>query len=147
LEKHKTPPGDAERGFLLLRLSKMMKQESNIPFDKAPADFKAKVRLLTAEEGGRKTPAHIGYRPQVYFETEALNRATTSGSWQKMNRDQLFPGETAEIEIAILGKEFCRNKLFVGLKFRLMEGVTQIGAGEILEICNEELRRRKETTQ
>lgn len=118
----------------------------SIPFDKCPADFKAKVRLLTAEEGGRKTPGHLGYRPLVYFEDEALNRAGTSGSWQKMDRDKLFPGETAEIDIAILGKEFCRNKLFVGLKFRLMEGSVQIGAGEILEISNEELRKHKETT-
>lgn len=111
----------------------------NIPFDKWPADFKAKVRLLTAEEGGRKTPGHIGYRPLVYFETEALKWAGTSGSWQKMDRDKLFPGETTKIDIAILGKEFCRNKLFTGLKFRLTEGSTKIGEGEILEIYNREL--------
>ncbi len=122
-----------------------MREEQSIPFDKWPADFKAKVRLLTAEEGGRKTPGHIGYRPLVYFETDWPHNGT-SGSWQKMDRDKLFPGETAEIDIAILGKEFCRNKLFTGLKLRLAEGSKKIGEGEILEIYNEELRKHKETT-
>jgi len=139
LEKTQDPARcDAERGFLLLRLSKMMQEESNIPFDQWPADFRAKVRLLTAKEGGRKTPGHIGYRPQVWFETDWL-RNGTSGSWQKMNRDKLLPGETAEIEIAILAKELCKNNLFPGLRFRLTEGATKIGEGEILEIFNKEL--------
>jgi elongation factor Tu len=117
----------------------MTQQESKLPFDKWPADFKARVRLLTAEEGGRRTPGHIGYRPQVWFEIDSLNHACTSGSWQKMDKDNLFPGETAEIEIAILAKELCKNNLFPNLKFRLTEGLMKIGEGEILEIYNQEL--------
>ena len=117
----------------------MTQQESKLPFDQWPADFKASVRLLTAEEGGRKTPGHVGYRPQVYFEIEEMNGTCTSGSWQKMDIGQLFPGETTDIEIALLNKRFCQNKLFAGLKIRLMEGPVQIGTGEILEIYNQEL--------
>ena len=119
-----------------------MKEEPNVPFDKWLADFNAKVRLLTPEEGGRKTPARTGYRPQVWFETETLSDTCTSGSWQNMSKEKLFPGDIAEIEIAVLAKEFCKNKLFAGLKFRLTEGPTQIGEGEILEIFNKELLAR-----
>jgi elongation factor Tu len=117
----------------------MTQQTPQLPFDQWPADFRASVRLLTAAEGGRSTPAHPGYRPQVYFETAPLQGTCTSGSWQKMEQEKLFPGETADIDIAVLGKEMCRQKLFPGLKIRLAEGSTTIGTGEILEVYNPDL--------
>ena len=117
-----------------------MKEDTGLPFDQWPADFRAKVYLVTPESGGRKTPARTGYRPQVWFEKEGLDNTCTSGSWQKMNKENLEPGESAEIEIALLNRELNRHKLSVGLTFKLTEGVTLIGKGEILEIFNESLR-------
>lgn len=114
----------------------MTHQASKLPFDQWPADFKARVRLLTTAEGGRSTPGHLGYRPQVYFETPLLNKTCTSGSWQKMAQEKLFPGETADIDIAVLGKHLCHQKLFPGMKIRLAEGPRLVGTGEILEVYN-----------
>ncbi len=103
------------------------------------SDFKALVRLLTTEESGLNKPVRIGYRPLVWFDLSIKGISSTSGSWQKMEKEILFPGEIAQVEIAILVTTFYKNKLFVGLKFRLTEGSRLIGEGEILEIYNKEL--------
>jgi len=117
----------------------MTQQTPSLPFHQWPADFSARVRLLNAAEGGRSTPAHPGYRPQVHFETASLQGTCTSGSWQKMEQEKLYPGETADIDIAVLSKELCRQKLFPGLKIHLAEGSVVIGTGEILEVYNPDL--------
>lgn len=117
----------------------MTQQAPNLPFNQWPADFRARIRLLKAAEGGRSTPAQPGYRPQVHFETAPLHGTCTSGSWQKMEHEKLYPGETADVDIALLSKELCRQKLFPGLKIRLAEGSVIIGTGEILEVYNPNL--------
>lgn len=117
-----------------------MSENSNIPFNAQPPDFKASVRLLTAEEGGRNSEVVVGYRPQVWFDLPIKEIYCTSGSWQKMDKEKLFPGDVAEIEIALLAKGFYKNQLFSGLKFQLTEGSVQIGTGEILEVYNHELK-------
>ena len=40
--------------------------------------FKAKVYILTKEEGGRHTPFFKGYRPQFYFRTTDVTGAANS---------------------------------------------------------------------
>lgn len=107
--------------------------------EQAP-DFSAHIQLLSTEDGGRDRPALLGYRPIVWFELLIPGISSTSGSWQKMDRLEIFPGETSEIEIALLAKDFYKNQLFPGLKFRLTEGAKLIGTGEILEILNPELK-------
>jgi elongation factor Tu len=128
------------RGFLFLplRFFSMIERSDQSFQDQAP-DFRARVYLLTTEDGGRKGPAGAGYRPQVYFEIQVEGITGTSGSWQELATEQVFPGETAEIGISILAKAPFSNKLFVGLKFLLKEGSVTIGTGEILEIYNQAL--------
>ncbi len=101
-------------------------------------DFLARIYLLTPEEGGRKTPVWLGYRPQVYFPTEICDEGT-SGSWNFMEKEKLSPGETTKIGIALLRSDFFKNKLLVGMPLILQEGGTQVGRGEILEIYNLDL--------
>lgn len=103
-------------------------------------DFKAQVKLLSLEDGGLDRPFWIGYRPIIRFEIQVPGISSTSGSWQKMDREAIFPGETSEIEIALLAKDFYKNQLFPGLKFQFTEGSRLIGTGEILEIFNPELK-------
>lgn len=110
-----------------------------IPLTHQPADFLAKVYLLSPEEGGRSLPVSIGYRPQIYFNINVEKITCTSGSWQKMGTDKLLPGQSTEIEIAILAKEYYKNSLAVGMKFPLKEGSVKIAEGVILEIYNKEL--------
>ena len=117
-----------------------MSENSNIPFNAQAPDFKARVRLLTAEEGGRNNEAGVGYRPQIWFDLQIEGISCTSGSWQKIDKEKVFPGDVAEIEIALLSRGFYKNQFFVGLRFQLTEGSIQIGTGEILEIYNNALK-------
>lgn len=104
--------------------------------ENSKADFIAVLVYRTTEEGGRKTPAKSGYRPQVKFDFEEMQ---TSGQQTFIEREMVFPGDTVYAEIKILSEEFFENKLKVGMKFEFREGNTIIGTGKIKHIINERL--------
>ena len=60
-------------------------------FDNSKADFIATLTYKTTEQGGRKTPAKSGYRPQVKFDFEEME---TSGQQTFIDRELVFPGDT-----------------------------------------------------
>jgi translation elongation factor EF-Tu-like GTPase len=99
-------------------------------------DFIAKLNYLTTEQGGRKTPAWSGYRPQVKF---AFSEMQTSGQQKFLDKDVVYPGDRVTAEISIISVEFFKNKLSVGLDFEFKEGSRLIGTGKILEIINKDL--------
>jgi translation elongation factor EF-Tu-like GTPase len=107
-------------------------------FNKQP-DFTAKLKYLTSEQGGRKTPAHSGYRPQVKFDFTEMQ---TSGQQVLLDKEIVYPGEEVTAEITILSHEFFQNKLWIGMKYEFREGMRIIGTGEILKILNKELERK-----
>jgi len=105
------------------------------------ADFIATLTYKTAEEGGRKTAAKSGYRPQIKFHFEAMQ---TSGQQTFINREVVFPGDTVEAEIKILSIEYFANKLTENMKFEFREGARVIGTGIIKHIINDKLRKGNE---
>lgn len=116
-----------------------MKNEVIVPVEKSKPDFRAQVYLLTPEEGGRKTPAWVGYRPQCWFPVDSDDCSCTSGIWLLMDKERLAPGETTQIDIGIVSKDAYKGRLLIGMLFRLTEGATEIGRGRILEIYNQNL--------
>src|ERR1700752_4300693 len=100
-------------------------------------DFIAKLKYFTPEQGGRKTPAWSGYRPQVKF---SFSEMQTSGQQTFLDKEIVHPGETVTAEIAIIATEFFKNKLSVGQSFEFREGPHIIGTGEIIEIKNNDLK-------
>lgn len=82
----------------------------------------------------RKTPFSNGYRPAFDFGTESL----TSGRITLLdNNKQLFyPGETGEVKINFLFKEFLGNKFNVGEKIYFYEGANCLGEIKIIEILD-----------
>ena len=60
--------------------------------------FVAKVYVLKPEEGGRKTPFHIGYRPQFY-----INTADVTGNITKIaGAEMVMPGDNIEMTIELI---------------------------------------------
>ncbi len=104
--------------------------------DKGQPDFIAKVTYLTTEQGGRKGYAASGYRPHVKFDGR---KELTSGEQLFIDKDKVFPGETVNAEIRILGTDFFKNYLFVGQHFEVAEASHLVGHGEILEVINPNL--------
>ncbi len=99
-------------------------------------DFIAELKYRTTEEGGRKTPACSGYRPQVKFD---FTEKETSGQQIFIGKDKVYPGETVEAKIKILSVDFFAKKLMEGMKFEFREGSTIIGYGLIKQIINDKL--------
>ena len=111
--------------------------ENKYEAENSEADFVATLTYRTTEQGGRKTPAVSGYRPQIKFAFEEMQ---TSGEQTFIERKTVFPGDMINAEIKLLSPEYFENKLDYGMKFEFREGETVIGTGKILHIINERLK-------
>jgi elongation factor Tu len=87
--------------------------------------FRARVYLLTAQEGGRRTPVATGYRPQFYVRTADVVGALDFGA-----AGMVLPGDTVEVAVE-LGRPVA---LDAGLGFAIREGGRTVGAGTVLEL-------------
>ncbi|WP_037577953.1 elongation factor Tu [Phaeacidiphilus oryzae] len=86
----------------------------------------ARLHLLSAAEGGRRTPVTTGYRPQFYLRTgDVVGDITLGGGLAR-----LLPGETAEVSV-VLGRPV---PLEPGLGFAVREGGRTVAAGTVLEV-------------
>jgi translation elongation factor EF-Tu-like GTPase len=100
---------------------------------KIETDFIAILKYRTAEEGGRKTAAHSGYRPDIKF---PFDKMLTCGFQNFIGQEKVFPGESVKAEIKITATEYFKGQLFENLEFEFREGSKIIGTGKILEIVN-----------
>jgi elongation factor Tu len=80
--------------------------------------------LLTASEGGRKTPCSSGYMPQFYF------GASDVPGKLLFNEGTLAPGARAEVEFE-LGHAVA---LEAGMRFAMREGGRTVGAGIVSRV-------------
>lgn len=89
--------------------------------------FTAQVYVLTANEGGRKTPFYSGYRPQFYFRTTDV----TGNVQLPPGVEMVMPGDnvdnlTVELITPVAMEE--------GLRFAIREGGKTVGAGVVTKI-------------
>jgi elongation factor Tu len=83
----------------------------------------AEVFLLSAAEGGRKTPCASGYMPQFYFGvTDVPGKLVLSGT--------LAPGDRAQVEFE-LGHPIALEQ---GMRFAMREGGRTVGAGIVSRV-------------
>ncbi|MFC1509838.1 elongation factor Tu [Candidatus Omnitrophota bacterium] len=107
---------DLERGHVLAKTG------SITPHTK----FKAKVYVLTKEEGGRHTPFFKGYRPQFYFRTTDVTGVATLPQGTEM----VMPGDNVDLEIELITPIAMEKEL----RFAIREGGHTVGAGVVSEI-------------
>nr|AZL34670.1 elongation factor Tu [Hepatozoon canis] len=89
--------------------------------------FEAEVYILKPEEGGRKKPFMIGYKPQFFIRTVditgVINKVISNSS---DNSDSMvLPGDRVHLEIILLYKIALEEKT----RFSIREGGKTIGAG------------------
>jgi elongation factor Tu len=87
------------------------------------ARFRARVRVLTAAEGGRSRPFFHGYRPQFHFRTTDVVGGVDLGG----EREMALPGDSVEMTVE-LGKPIAMAE---GLGFAIREGGRTVGAGTV----------------
>ncbi|MDD5627804.1 MAG: EF-Tu/IF-2/RF-3 family GTPase, partial [Elusimicrobia bacterium] len=90
--------------------------------------FKAKLYVLSKDEGGRHTPFFKGYRPQFYFRTTDVTGAVTLPPGVEM----IMPGDNVDIE----GELITPIAMEKGLRFAVREGGHTVGAGVVSEIIS-----------
>ena len=88
--------------------------------------FKAKIYILSKEEGGRKHPFKKEYKPQFYIRT-----ADVTGSFEfDDNLKIVMPGDTITVIVNLM----VRLGLATGVRFTVREGRLTVGAGIVLEV-------------
>ena len=92
---------------------------------------KGRLYLLTKAEGGRHTPAFLGYKPQMYaggvaFSTELTNLGTVDG-------EMIMPGQTSENVELTVTEEGKTPYVYPGQVVNLREGGRTIGRLTITE--------------
>ncbi|MEQ4204274.1 elongation factor Tu [Actinopolymorpha sp. B9G3] len=87
--------------------------------------FRARVRVLTADEGGRRKPLLSGYQPQFHFRT-----TDTVGTILLGEGRMALPGDTVDMTVE-LGKPIA---LAAGLGFAIREGGRTVGAGTVVDL-------------
>ncbi|MBR7826765.1 elongation factor Tu [Actinospica sp. MGRD01-02] len=89
------------------------------------SSFTARVYLLSAKEGGRRTAIATGYRPQFYLRT-----ADVVGDMDFGEAGTALPGQTVEVGVA-LGRPM---PIEPGLGFAIREGGRTVGAGTVTAV-------------
>ena len=88
--------------------------------------FKAKIYVLSKDEGGRHTPFFKGYRPQFYFRTTDVTGSCGLPSGVEM----VMPGDNVDIEVE-LQAPIAMEK---GLRFAVREGGRTVASGVVTEV-------------
>jgi len=87
--------------------------------------FKAKVFVLTPEEGGRKKPFTTNYKPQFFIRTADVTGRVV------MEKDKIaMPGDNVEMEVELISP----TPMELGMRFAVREGQLTVGAGVITHI-------------
>ncbi len=92
---------------------------------KAHTKGKARIFVLTEEEGGRHTPFASGYRPQLFFGVTDV-----TGVLQVADGASVSPGDQAEISFELMKPVGIEN----GVRFAIREGGRTVGAGMVTEV-------------
>ncbi len=90
--------------------------------------FKAKLYVLSKDEGGRHTPFFKGYRPQFYFRTTDVTGAITLPAGVEM----VMPGDNIDIDCELIVPVAMEK----GLRFAVREGGHTVGAGVVADILD-----------
>ena len=88
--------------------------------------FKAKVYILTKEEGGRHTPFFKGYRPQFYFRTTDVTGSANLPAGVEM----VMPGDNVDLEVELIIPVAIEKES----RFAIREGGHTVGAGVVTEV-------------
>jgi translation elongation factor EF-Tu-like GTPase len=100
-------------------------------------DVEAEVTFLSAESGGKLNAVKSGYHPMH----QVLEDYITSGHHEYLDKNEVWPGETAVTQIWFITPEAYPGSLWIGRKVRVQEGSRLVGDAKITKIFNKLLER------
>lgn len=117
-KENKKEAEEVRRGYVLCKPGLVK------PFSK----FTAKVYILSAKEGGRKSPFVTNYKPQFFFRTSNITGTVTLPA----DMPTAMPGEHILITVEL----FEKAPLTTGLRFVMREGNLTVGAGVVVNLIS-----------
>jgi translation elongation factor EF-Tu-like GTPase len=98
-----------------------------------PHDIEAEFCLLPTAQGGRKTPAFSGYRPQHKIH----ENYQTSGQHEYLTAtNQITPGETVLTKIWFVTPDVYPYSIWVGREIEVFEGSHMVGTLTVTRVVN-----------
>jgi translation elongation factor EF-Tu-like GTPase len=96
-----------------------------------PPDIEAEITFVPTAEGGRKTPAFSGYRPQFYYD---------GYDWDAIQDypdvSAVCPGQTVRALLRFMSPGAHVGRIFPGMEFLCREGAKVVARGRITKILS-----------
>src|ERR1035438_5596312 len=96
-----------------------------------PPDIEAEITFVPVAEGGRKTPAFSGYRPQFFYDDQ--NHAI---DLEFPDADGIDAGQTARALVRVGSPEVHVGHLHPGMEFELREGARVVARGRVTKLLH-----------
>jgi translation elongation factor EF-Tu-like GTPase len=93
------------------------------------SDIEVQLTFVTTEQGGRRTPARSGYRPQFHYGGMDWDAVHTYP-----DTELVHPGQTVRAFLTFLSPEQHVGKLWPGMTFQCREGQRVIANGVVVKI-------------
>ena len=92
-------------------------------------DIEAEITFVPTEQGGRKTPAFSGYRPQFYYD---------GMDWDAIQEypdvEQVLPGQTVRTLLTFSRPQVHFGRVVEGMEFLVREGQRTVAHGRVTKI-------------
>ncbi len=89
---------------------------------------KARVYVLSRDEGGRHTPFFTGYKPQFYIRTSDITGSVALPEGVEM----VMPGDNIDMDIELISATALEEQM----RFAIREGGRTVGSGVITEVLD-----------
>ena len=89
---------------------------------------KARVYVLSRDEGGRHTPFFTGYKPQFYIRTSDITGSCALPDGVEM----VMPGDNVDMDIELISATALEEQM----RFAIREGGRTVGSGVITEVLD-----------
>jgi elongation factor Tu len=107
-----------------------------------PPDIEAEIAFVPTEQGGRKTPAFSGYRPQFYY--DGLD---SDADQEYPDVESVAPGQTVRALLRFFSPDRQVGRVFVGMEFQVREGTRVVAHGRVTKILHLEESARRVLTK
>jgi translation elongation factor EF-Tu-like GTPase len=96
-----------------------------------PPDIEAEITFVPTEQGGRKTPAFSGYRPQFFYDGYDWD-----ADQEYPDVESVSPGQTVRALLRFLSLERQVGRVHPGLEFLVREGARVVARGRVTKILH-----------
>ena len=96
-----------------------------------PPDIEAEITFVPTEQGGRKTPAFSGYRPQFYYDSHDWD-----ADQEYPDVESVLPGQTVRALLRFLSPDAHVGRVQPDMPFEVREGARVVARGRVTKILH-----------